>query len=104
MGNAPDHIVVVVEENHDYDAIIGNPDAPYINSLAQNGALFTNYSAVANPSQPNYLALFSGSTQGVTDNGYYLLDQPTLAGQLGDAGLSFTGFQEADAFRKHCPW
>ena len=35
---AYDHIVVVVEENHSFGEIIGNPQAPYINSLASDGA------------------------------------------------------------------
>ena len=104
MANAPDHIVVVVEENDDYHFIIGNPSAPYINSLADNGALFTDYQGITNPSQPNYLALYSGSTQGVTDNRSYSFDQPTLGGQLEAAGLSFLGYAEADAPRKHIPW
>src|SRR2546421_7412766 len=64
----PAHVVVVVEENHSYDEVIGVTDAPYINSLANQGASFTNSYAVTHPSQPNYLALFSGSTQGVTDD------------------------------------
>src|SRR5437667_12287490 len=37
----PDHVVIVIEENHSYDEIIGSTKAPYINSLAQQGALFT---------------------------------------------------------------
>src|SRR5437588_818015 len=63
---APDHIVVVMMENHSYSEIIGNADAPYINDvLAGTGALLTNSHAVEHPSQPNYLDLFSGSNQGV---------------------------------------
>src|SRR5689334_151780 len=64
----PDHVVVVVEENHSDQAIIGNSDAPYINSLASTGANMTSFFAETHPSEPNYLALFSGSTQGVTDD------------------------------------
>ena len=64
----PAHVVVVVEENHSYDEVIGNSGAPYINSLATQGALFTNSYAIEHPSQPNYLDLFSGSNQGVTDD------------------------------------
>ncbi len=64
-----DHVVVVIMENKNYDAIIGRPDeAPYINGLAKGGAVFSNSFAVTHPSQPNYLALFSGSTQGVTND------------------------------------
>ena len=63
------HIVVVVEENHNYDEIIGNTaQAPYINGLAAGGALLSNYDAVAHPSQPNYFALYAGSTFGTTDD------------------------------------
>ena len=60
----PDHVVIVIEENHSYSEIIGSPAAPYINSLAQQGALITNSLAVMHPSEPNYLDLFSGSNQG----------------------------------------
>ena len=65
----PAHTVVVVMENHSYADIIGNRAAPFINELARRGALFTHSSAITHPSEPNYLALFSGSTQGVTDDG-----------------------------------
>src|SRR5438270_392857 len=61
----PDHVVVVIEENHSYSSIIGNSMAPYINQLAKTGALFTNSYGIEHPSQPNYLQLFSGSNQGV---------------------------------------
>src|SRR5438445_12766885 len=64
----PSHVVIVIEENHSFADIIGSPSAPYINSLAQQGALMTQSFAVEHPSQPNYLDLFSGSNQGVTDN------------------------------------
>jgi len=64
----PDHVVIVIEENKAYQQIIGNPEAPYINALAGSGALFTRSYAVTHPSQPNYLALFSGSTQDVRDD------------------------------------
>ena len=57
------HIVVVVEENHNYDEIIGNTaQAPFINSLAAGGAVLSNFDALTHPSQPNYYALYAGST------------------------------------------
>ncbi|GMK42883.1 alkaline phosphatase family protein [Paenibacillus glycanilyticus] len=64
----PDHIVIVVEENHSYKEIIGNKNAPYINQLVKTGANLTNHYAIEHPSQPNYIDLFSGSNQGVTDD------------------------------------
>src|SRR4029079_9901650 len=75
---AYDHIVVVVQENHSFNQIIGNAQVPYLNSLASGGALLTNYHAVTHPSQPNYFALYAGSTFGVADSGIYNLPGPTL--------------------------
>ena len=63
-----DHIVLVMFENHAYSQINGSSSAPYFNCLAGQGAKFTQSYGVTHPSQPNYLALFSGSTQGVTDD------------------------------------
>jgi hypothetical protein len=92
----PDHVVVVMEENEGAGEIIGNSQAPYINSLAQQGALFTNFFAITHPSQPDYLALFSGSTQGVTDDTVpsSQFSGPDFGSQVIAAGLSFTGYSE----------
>jgi acid phosphatase len=113
----PAHTVVVVMENHSSAEIIGNPAAPFINSLARRGALFTRSYAITHPSQPNYLALFSGSTQGVTDDGCpYRFTAPNLAADLIKAGKSFAGYSEdlpgpgspacsaGEYARKHVPW
>jgi hypothetical protein len=62
------HVVVVVFENHEAGSIAGNPDAPTFNALARRYATLTNYDAVAHPSLPNYLALVSGSTHGITSD------------------------------------
>ena len=67
--NGPDHVFVIMMENHGYDQVMGNTaDAPYINSLAQRYNTATNYHGVTHPSMPNYLAAISGSTQGVWDD------------------------------------
>lgn len=63
-----DHVVILVEENQNSTTILGNGDAPFINTLAKDNALATNYRAVAHPSLPNYLALTSGTTAGITDD------------------------------------
>lgn len=91
----PDHVVIVFEENRAYTHIIGNMAAPYINTLANRGALFSQSYAVAHPSQPNYLAFFSGSTQGIADNKCpHRFSGPNLASSLRDAGLSFGIYSE----------
>jgi hypothetical protein len=115
-----DHIVVVVFENEDYQQVIGAAAAPYLTSLARAGANFTDAHGEGHPSQPNYLALFSGSTHGVTDDScpQNLGDQPNLARQLLDSGRSFAGYSEdlpgagftgclspeGGYARKHNPW
>lgn len=113
----PDHVVVVVMENRSYSAIIGSPSAPYINSLKAGGASFTRSFAVAHPSEPNYLALFSGSTQGLTDDSCpHTYSGENLGHQLTSAGVTFKGYSESmpsvgytgchsdGYYRKHNPW
>ncbi len=82
----PDHVVVVIFENHSFKQIINRKRAPFIYGLAARGALFVNAFGVARPSQPNYSALFSGSTQGVDDNGRHSFDAPNLASTLDSTG------------------
>jgi phosphatidylinositol-3-phosphatase len=60
------HIFVILEENKPIGNVIGNANAPYINSLAKQYALATDYYGVSHPSLPNYLALTSGSTDNTT--------------------------------------
>lgn len=92
----PDHIVIVVEENQHFTQIIGNPDAHFINSLASQGTLFTQSYGVTHPSQPNYLALFTGSTYGLTSNACPLgLKGDNLASSLLTKGLSFASYSES---------
>ena len=114
---SPAHVVVVVEENHGYSQIIGSPQAPYINTLADDGALFTNSHAVTHPSEPNYLALFSGSTQGVVDDSCpRSFSTVNLESELIAAHKTFAGYSEGlpstgsevctsgEYARKHAPW
>ncbi|MDP4284731.1 MAG: alkaline phosphatase family protein [Bacteroidota bacterium] len=94
----PDHIIIVIEENHGYDQIIGSTSAPYINELANTSAVFTNSHGVTHPSQPNYLAFFSGSTQGIPDDQCLQDKTPYTTPNLGAAliknGYSFKGFAQ----------
>jgi hypothetical protein len=93
----PDHVVVVIEENHGYAQIMDKRNSSsYIHALAKRGMLFTQSYGVAHPSQPNYLALFSGSTQGVTSNACpNSFNTGNLASALLNAGLSFASFAES---------
>jgi hypothetical protein len=113
----PDHVLIVVLENHDFEQIIGAEDAPYINSLAADGALFAGSHAITHPSQPNYLWLFSGSDQGVTTNECPLtFSSENLGHLLLAASLGFAGYSEdlpaegstvcfsGQYVRRHSPW
>lgn len=111
------HIVVVVEENHSYPDVIASADAPYINRLAASGALLARSFAITHPSEPNYLALFSGSTHGVDSDACPLtFAAGNLATQLSSRGESFAAYSESlpspgfsgcsagSYARKHAPW
>jgi len=72
-------------ENVGY-SVVGSPSAPYFNQLASSCALATNDVAVSHPSLPNYIALTSGSTQGIADDGEpssHPLRAPSIFSQLG---------------------
>jgi hypothetical protein len=114
---APAHTVIVMMENHSYGEVIGNAAAPFLNGLARQGALFTDSYAVTHPSQPNYLALFSGSTQGIgSDSCPHVFTGPNLGSELFAARRTFAGYSEGqpqtgakvcsagEYARKHAPW
>ena len=89
------HVVVVVFENHEASSISGNPDAPTFNALARRYATLTNYDGVAHPSLPNYLALVSGSTQGISsDCTDCIVRAASLADTLGRAGKTWKTYAE----------
>jgi len=60
------HVVVIMEENLSYKSAIGNGNAPYLNMLASDCALATNFHNETHPSQPNYMAATSGLATGVS--------------------------------------
>lgn len=59
------YIVLIILENKEFGTVIGNPQMPIFNQLANDYTLLTQYYAIRHPSLPNYLALISGNTQGV---------------------------------------
>ncbi len=76
-------------ENHSSDDIIGSSDAPYINQLADQHGVAANFYAEAHPSLPNYIAMTSGSTQGISDDddpASHPLDVPSIFSLLPGGG------------------
>ena len=114
----PAHIVIVVEENRSEANIIGSKSTPFINALAANGANMAQSFAETHPSEPNYLALFAGSTFGVTKDSCPVNagNAPNLGSELLAAGYTFIGYAEGlpavgspvcsagKYARKHVPW
>jgi hypothetical protein len=93
-----EHVFLIVEENHGYSQIIGNPAAPELNRLAKSYGLATASFSVADPSAPNYVAMLGGSTFGIADNdAYYLhtVDKPSLMSQLEAAHLTWKGYLQS---------
>jgi acid phosphatase len=106
-------VVVVLENRNAADVL--RPGS-YLASLAASGAVLTDMHAETHPSQPNYLALFSGATHDVGDGCPISLDGANLASRLTDAGYSFAGYAEdlpeagftgctaGGYVRRHAPW
>ena len=100
-----DHIVIVVEENKDFEEIFGGKfDAPYINELAKEGASIGHMFGEEHPSQGNYFWLFSGSNQNVgfsdvvpsvANHPGYPFKASNLGEQLIKKGRSFKGYAES---------
>ncbi len=89
------HVVVVVFENESRAAVIGSPSAPKFTALARTYADLARYDAVAHPSLPNYLALVSGATQGITDDCTdCVVSARSLADTLDAAGRSWKLYAE----------
>jgi phosphatidylinositol-3-phosphatase len=92
-----DHVFVIVDENKDLGAVIGDRAAPGINAMASEYGLATHYDAVAHPSEPNYVALVGGDTFGIHDDGPFVknaVDAPSLATQLDAAHRTWRGYYE----------
>jgi phosphatidylinositol-3-phosphatase len=88
---ATPHVFVIVMENRSYEQALAGG---YTARLASQYAVATNYHGVAHPSLPNYLAITSGSTWGVTDDGYHQLPLTGIGQQLTTAGIPWRAYME----------
>ncbi len=89
------HVVLVVEENHSYSDVIGSSSMPYLNSLASQYGLATQYFADAHPSMPNYLMLTTGQTESFDDNFSGTISDDNIVRELVKAGKSWKSYQES---------
>ena len=89
--STPPHVFLIVMENHTpQQALTG----PFTASLAAQYGVAANYSAITHPSVPNYLALTSGQTWGVTDDSFHALPAADLGHQLTTAGITWRAYME----------
>jgi len=89
------HIYIIMEENTNYEDIIGNPDAPYINQLAQQYSFAANYYGVTHPSEPNYVAATAGDFFGLhADDQSKRFDAQNIVDQLESKGLTWATYQQ----------
>jgi len=114
-GHAPKrykHVIVLLMENHSYSAV--SHSSPYLNGLARQCGLATNYVAITHPSLPNYIALTSGGTQGISDDCTdCTAGSSSIFEQVGSLGWrayeesmprpGFTGGGSGDYAKKHNP-
>ena len=92
-----DHVFLLIMENENYNQVIGNAHAPILNALAQDYGLATNYRGVADPSEPNYVAMLGGDFFGINSDDPYWFPGHTvsannLMSQLEGAGKTWRGY------------
>ena len=88
---APRHVFEIVMENKSAEEAL---TGPFTASLAATYGVANNYHAITHPSVPNYLALTSGSTWGITDDSYHALPRQDLGSQLTAAKIPWRAYME----------
>lgn len=93
-------VFTIVLENKSQKDIFGNPDAPFLNALAQQNAVAMGYrDSLVHPSEPNYIAMVAGQTFGIADDdppaSHHIDVTSHLADQLEMQGLSWKGYMES---------
>jgi phospholipase C len=89
------HVFVIMMENTGYNALIGNANAPWINQAAAKYGVATNYFGVTHPSQPNYIAATSGSTNGVANDNDTTITVPNVVDQLESHGKTWKAYMQS---------
>ena len=88
------HVFIVTEENQDYAAVIGSPSMPYLNSLAQQHGLATQYFANTHPSIGNYFMLATGQVITNDDSYSTIVTVDNVVRRLLAAGKTWKSYAE----------
>jgi len=91
----PDHVFIVVLENHSFSQVIGSPSMPYLNSLANAHSLATNYFADAHPSIGNYFMLTTGELVSLDDSFSGTVTDDNIVRALNGAGKTWKAYMES---------
>jgi hypothetical protein len=95
--NVPDfeHIVLIVLENEYLQNAMTDTSMPNLHRLARENTFLSNYSAITHPSLPNYFAMLSGSTQGITTNCFdCFIAGPNLTDEIEASGRTWKAYFE----------
>jgi phospholipase C len=88
------HVIVIMLENRSYRDVLGGAGsaaqhaAPYLNQLAGECGVATNYRGATHPSHPNYMAVTGG-----VDTAAYTVAAPSIFGQVRNAGGSWRVYE-----------
>jgi len=89
------HVFVVTEENTNYSSVIGSSSMPYLNGLAQQYGLATQYYANTHPSIGNYFELSTGQIISNNDNFSTVQNVPNVVRSLLAAGKTWKSYAES---------
>ncbi|HEY7405859.1 MAG TPA: alkaline phosphatase family protein [Candidatus Angelobacter sp.] len=92
---AADHVFLIMLENHGFAQVIGSPAMPYLNSLATQHALATNYFADTHPSIGNYFMLTTGAIQTNDDAFTGTISSDTIPRAFASAGKTWKSYTES---------
>ncbi len=89
------HVIIVVAENHGFDAVVGNAGMPFYNELISKYAIAGQFFADAHPSLPNYFVLTTGDTITTSDDFAGTVGNENVASVLKAAGKTWKCYAES---------
>jgi hypothetical protein len=92
------HVFIIMMENTGLNALVGNPNAPWINSALLHYPVAANYYGVTHPSQPNYIAATSGSLNGVNSDNDTTVNAPNIVDQLESHGKTWKAYMQSYSY------
>lgn len=92
---ASDHVIVLMEENHSYEQVVGNSNMPYLNSLIKSNGLATNYDANSHYSIPNYFWITTGQYVTTYDPTQAVFNVDNVTRYLMSAGKTWKAYEES---------